>query len=379
MKLIDDFRDGDIGRALGLDIARRAAALGATAQAPLHLMEVCGGHTHALMRYGLPRLVGAGVRFVHGPGCPVCVLPRGKVDEAIAIAETPGVLFTCFGDALRAPGSTSSLGEAKSRGADVRAVYSPLDTLELARRNPNRRVVFFAIGFETTAPSTALTLMTAAARGVDNFSVFCCHVRIEPALRALLDGGAARIDAFIGPGHLSAVTGFDPYRFVAEEHGKPLVISGFEPIDLLQSTQMILSQLARGAATVENQYTRVVREEGSAPALAAMERAFVVRERFEWRGLGEVPRSGLAIAPEFASLDAERLFEVRRASGRRQSAEPKACACADILRGVCAPEDCKVFGTACTPSRPLGACMVSSEGACAAAYRYRASGAGGLA
>jgi hydrogenase expression/formation protein HypD len=290
----------------------------------------------------------------------------GRQDDAIAIAERPEVIFTTFGDMMRVPASKGSLLDAKARGADVRMVYSPLDALKIARENPDREVVFFAIGFETTAPSTAITLKRARAEGIRNFSAFCNHVTIIPAIRAILGSPDLRLDGFIGPGHVSTVIGLRPYRFIAEQHGKPVVVSGFEPLDVLQGVHMLLSQLADGRTEVENQYQRVVREEGNRLALAAIAETMELRTTFEWRGLGFISQSALQVRSEFADWDAEARFEV---PGVRV-ADPKACQCGEVLKGVIRPWECKVFGTACTPEHPIGTCMVSSEGACAAYFNY---------
>ncbi len=361
MRYVEEFRDPELGRVLAGEIA-------AAAQPGRHykLMEVCGGHTHSIYRYGIDELLPDNVELVHGPGCPVCVIPMGRVDDGIAIARNEEVIFTCFGDMLRVPGSELSLLEAKAEGADVRMVYSPLDALRLAKANPERQVVFFAIGFETTAPSTALTLMRAKAEGVTNFSVVCNHVTIVPPLRALLDSPDLRLDGFIGPGHVATVVGARPFEFIPADHGKPVVISGFEPLDVLQTVLMILSQLGDGRCEVENQYTRVVPYEGNLRALQVMSEVFELRPHFEWRGLGFISQSALRIADAYAELDAERRYPV---PGVRV-ADPKACQCGEVLKGVIKPWECKVFGTACTPEHAIGTCMVSPEGACAAYYNY---------
>jgi len=361
MKYVDEFRDPDLGRTLSREIL-------ATVEPGRHykVMEVCGGHTHAIYKYGLDDLLPDCVELVHGPGCPVCVIPMGRVDDAIAIAHQPGVIFTCFGDMVRVPGSQGSLLEAKARGADVRMVYSPLDALRIARANPDREVVFLAIGFETTAPSTALTLKRARAEGVENFSCICNHVTIVPPLRALLESPDLRLDGFIGPGHVSTVVGARPFQFIPSAYGKPIVVSGFEPLDVLQGVHMVLRQLAEGRCEVENQYSRVVPYEGNPRALAVMEEVFALRPHFEWRGLGFISQSGLRLSDAYADLDAEQRFAV---PGVRV-ADPKACQCGEVLKGVIKPWECKVFGTACTPERPIGTCMVSSEGACAAYYNF---------
>jgi hydrogenase expression/formation protein HypD len=361
MRFVDEYRDPDLARRL----AERIAATVEPGRR-YKLMEVCGGHTHSIYRHGVEDLLPDEVELVHGPGCPVCVIPMGRQDDAIAIAERPEVIFTTFGDMMRVPASSGSLLDAKARGADVRIVYSPLDALRIARQNPEREVVFFAIGFETTAPSTAVTLRRARAEGIANFSVFCNHVTIVPAIRAILDSPDLRLDGFIGPGHVSTVIGLRPYRFIAAEHGKPVVVSGFEPLDVLQGVYMTLCQLAEGRAEVENQYQRVVREEGNPAALAAIVETMELRTTFEWRGLGFISQSALKLRPEYLELDAESRFEL---PGVRV-ADPKACQCGEVLKGVIRPWECKVFGTSCTPEHPIGTCMVSSEGACAAYYNY---------
>jgi hydrogenase expression/formation protein HypD len=361
MRFVDEFRSGDIARRLAEQIAGLVEP-GRRYQ----FMEVCGGHTHTIYKHGVEDLLPPEVELVHGPGCPVCVIPMGRQDDALAIAERSEVIFTTFGDMMRVPSTRGSLLDAKARGADVRMVYSPLDALRIARENPDRHVAFFAIGFETTAPSTALTLLRARAEGLENFSLFVNHVTIVPAIKAILDSPDLRLDGFIGPGHVSTVIGTRPYRFIPAEHGKPVVVAGFEPLDILQAVYMILRQLREGRAQVENQYTRVVREEGNPRALAAIAQTMRLRTTFEWRGLGFISQSALELRPEFADWDAEARFAV---PGVRV-ADPKACQCGEVLKGVIKPWECKVFGTACTPERPIGTCMVSSEGACAAYYNY---------
>jgi hydrogenase expression/formation protein HypD len=361
VKFVDEYRDAELGRALSTEIA-------AAAEPGRHykVMEVCGGHTHAIYKYGIDDLLPSNVELVHGPGCPVCVIPMGRVDDGIALAREPGVIFTCFGDMLRVPGSSETLLDAKASGADVRMVYSPLDALRIARQNPDRQVVFFAIGFETTAPSTALTLKRAKAEGIPNFSVMCSHVTIVPPLKALLESPDLRLDGFVGPGHVATIVGARPFEFIPADYGKPVVISGFEPLDVLQSILWILRQIARGECTVENQYKRVVPQEGNIRALEVLADVFVLRPHFEWRGLGFISQSALAISDAYADLDAERRFSV---PGVRV-ADPKACQCGEVLKGVIKPWECKVFGTACTPEHAIGTCMVSPEGACAAYYNY---------
>jgi hydrogenase expression/formation protein HypD len=360
VRFVEEYRDRATASAL---LARIAALAG---DGRYKFMEVCGGHTHTIYRHGIEHMLPPGVELVHGPGCPVCVIPMGRIDDAIAVAATPGVTFTTFGDMMRVPGSRRNLLDAKARGADVRFVYSPLDALKLALDEPAREVVFFAVGFETTAPSTALTLLRAREAGVRNFSVFCNHVTIVPPIKAILDSPDLRLDGFIGPGHVSTVIGTRPYRFVPERYGKPFVVAGFEPLDILHAVAMLLSQLREGRCEVENQYRRVVREEGNPRALAAMAEVFELRPHFEWRGLGFISQSALRLRPEWADYDAERRFEI---PGVRV-ADPKACQCGEVLKGVLKPWECKVFGTACTPETPIGTCMVSSEGACAAYYNF---------
>jgi len=361
VRFVDEYRNGDVARRVVEEIAGLVEP-----GRQYKLMEVCGGHTHTIYKHGVENVLPPEVDLIHGPGCPVCVIPMGRVDDAIAIAERPNVVFTTFGDMLRVPGGNGSLLEAKARGADVRLVYSPLDALRIARENPELDIVFFAIGFETTTPSTALTLLRARAEGIRNFFVFANHVTIIPAIRAILTSPDLRLDGFIGPGHVSTVIGTRPYRFIAAEWGKPLVVAGFEPLDVLQSAYMILRQLAEGRCEVENQYTRVVREGGNQRALEAIAETMELRTTFEWRGLGFISQSALKLRPEFADWDAELRYDV---PGVRV-ADPKACQCGEVLKGVIKPWECKVFGTACTPERPIGTCMVSSEGACAAYYNY---------
>jgi hydrogenase expression/formation protein HypD len=367
MRYADEFRDPDKARALVAEIARLAAPLAAARRRPLQVMEVCGGHTHTIFRYGLKAMLPAdSIEFVHGPGCPVCVLPMGRVDDCLALARDPNIIFTTFGDAMRVPGSQGNLLQAKANGADVRMVYSPLDALQLARANPRREIVFFALGFETTMPSTALTVLQARREGVGNFSLFCNHITIIPTIKAILDSPELRIDGFLGPGHVSMVIGNRPYEFIAGHYRKPIVIAGFEPLDLLQSLWMLIRQLSEERCEVENQYTRIVPEQGNAPALAAVSEVFELREFFEWRGLGSIDHSGVRMRREFAAYDAERKFVVPNL----KIADPKSCQCGEVLKGVIKPHQCKVFGTACTPERPLGALMVSSEGACAAYHQF---------
>lgn len=366
MRFVDEFRDPALAAPLVRDLNELAARASAAKGRPLKIMEVCGGHTHAIFRFGLEAMLPDSVELVHGPGCPVCVLPTGCVDDAIAIAESPGVVLATFGDVMRVPGSTKSLLRAKAEGADVRVVYSPMDALAIARESPDRQVVFFAIGFETTAPSTALTVLEAARDGIENFSILCHHITVVPALRALLDAPRTEIDGFLGPGHVSVVIGLAPYAPVAEIYRKPLVVAGFEPLDVLAALRMVVAQVADGRAEIENQYARLVGPRGNPIAWSTVERVFAVTASREWRGLGEIPASGLELRDEHKRFDALLRFQV---PGRRVG-DHKACQCGEVLQGVTKPWECKVFGTACTPETPLGACMVSSEGACAAVFNY---------
>jgi hydrogenase expression/formation protein HypD len=361
MKYVDEFRDAAIiGQAA--DEIRRLASPGRH----YRLMEVCGGHTHAIYRFGLKDLLPPNIELIHGPGCPVCVLPMGRIDDGLALADQPNFVFTAFGDMMRVPGRDGSPLEHKARGKDVRVVYSPTDALKLAVNNPDKHVMFFAIGFETTAPSTALTLMRARQLGVKNFSVFCNHVTIIPAIRAILDSPDMRLDAFVGPGHVSTVIGCRPYEWIAQDQKKPIVVSGFEPVDMLQSVMMLLRQLRDGTSIVENQYKRVVPWEGNRAALRVMSEVFELRPYFEWRGLGFISQSALRLNEAYAAFDAERLFNV---AGVRVT-DPKAAQCGEVLKGVLKPVQCKLFGKECTPEKPVGALMVSSEGSCAAYYNY---------
>ncbi len=363
MKFADEFRDPAAARALVKSITELAGDAGAGAY---KFMEVCGGHTHTIYRHGLEHLLPPSIELVHGPGCPVCVIPMGPVDDAICLAGKPDVIFTTFGDMMRVPGSDGSLLEAKARGSDVRFVYSPLDALKIAVDNPGKQVVYFAVGFETTAPSTAVTLTRAKELGVPNFSVFCNHVTIVPPMKAILDSPDLRLDGFIGPGHVSTVVGNRPYRFVPEVYGKPIVVAGFEPLDILQSIYMLLAQIREGRCEVENQYSRVVRDEGNPAALALLAEVFELRPHFEWRGLGFISQSALKLNSGYAEFDAE----LRYSMPALRVADPKACQCGEVLKGVIKPWECKVFGTACTPETPIGTCMVSPEGACAAYYNF---------
>jgi hydrogenase expression/formation protein HypD len=368
MKYIDEFRDGRLAR----NIARNIVAEANPART-YNLMEFCGGHTHAISRYGIPDLLPDNVNMIHGPGCPVCVLPIGRIDNAIALARRPNVTLATYGDMLRVPGSNrTSLFQAKAEGADVRMVYSSSDALQIAEKEPDRVVVFFAIGFETTTPPTAVAIKQAQARGLDNFAVFCNHVLTPAAIASILDSPQVReletvaIDGFVGPAHVSTVVGSRPYEYFAEEYQRPVVIAGFEPLDVLQAILMLIRQLNEGRAEVENEFKRAVTRDGNRKAQRLVADVFELRRAFEWRGLGRVPYSALRIKPDYAAYDAEVRFDVQPID----AADHKACECGSIVRGVKRPQDCKLFGTACTPDHPIGSCMVSSEGACAAHYTY---------
>lgn len=368
MKYINEFRDGAIARKIADRLAQEARP-----DRHYSFMEFCGGHTHAISRYGVAGLLPVNVTMVHGPGCPVCVLPIGRIDMAIALALEHGAIVCTYGDTMRVPASGSlSLVRAKARGGDIRMVYSAADALAIARANPQREVVFFAIGFETTTPPTALVVRDAERAGLQNFSVLCCHVLTPAAITHILESpevrqyGTVPIDGFVGPAHVSIVIGSAPYEGFAQAYAKPVVIAGFEPLDVMQAVLMLVRQVNEGRAVVENEFTRAVTRSGNANAQALMDEVFEQRESFEWRGLGEVPASALRLRPRYASFDAEQRFGL----GYQPVADNKACECGAILRGVKKPQDCKIFGTVCTPENPVGSCMVSSEGACAAHYSY---------
>jgi len=368
MKYVDEFRDGALARTIAAKVAC-AVEPGRS----YNFMEFCGGHTHAISRYGVIDLLPQNVRMVHGPGCPVCVLPIGRIDNAIELASRPEVILCTYADTMRVPASGYlSLMKAKAHGMDVRMVYSAADALRIARQNPARTVVFFAIGFETTTPPTALAILQADREGLANFLVFCNHVLTPAAIANILESpqvrgiGTVPLDGFVGPAHVSCVIGSQPYEYFAEEYGKPVVIAGFEPLDVMQAVLMLVRQVNDGRAEVENEFTRAVTREGNTRAKELVAEVFELRRSFEWRGLGEVPYSALRIKPKYARFDAERRFGIEY----RSVPDNKACECGTILRGAKEPRDCKVFGTVCTPESPLGSCMVSSEGACAAYYTY---------
>ncbi len=363
MKYIDAFRDGKLAEAIAAKIARETQA-----GHSYRLMEFCGGHTHAISRYGIADLLPPGVQMIHGPGCPVCVLPIGRIDHAIRLALEHDVLLCTYGDCLRVPASDGlSLLKAKARGADVRMVYSTTDALQLAQANPDKQVVFFAIGFETTTPPTAVAIQQAQALGLKNFTVICNHVLTPAAMHAILaNEGGKRLHGFVGPAHVSTVIGSQPYEPFASDYGKPVVIAGFEPLDVMQAILMLIRQINEGRAEVENEFTRAVTPDGNRKAQAIMQEVFELRDAFEWRGLGVIPNSALKLRPVYAEFDAEQRFGLEYHS----VPDHKACECGAILRGEKRPQECKIFGTACTPDNPIGSCMVSSEGACAAHYTY---------
>lgn len=362
MKHVDEYRDGELARG----VARRIAAE-AQKDRQYRFMEFCGGHTHAISRYGVEDLLPENIRMIHGPGCPVCVLPMGRIDDAIRLARRKEITLCTYADLMRVPGSKgSSLLKAKAEGADIRMVYSTLDAIAIAEKEPDRQVVFLAIGFETTTPPTALAIRLAQKKGLRNFTIFCNHVLTPSAMQAILESGSVEIEGFVGPAHVSTVIGMTPYRRFATQYRKPVVIAGFEPLDVIQAVLMLVRQINEGRAEIENEYRRAVSEEGNVKALAEVDDIFELRESFEWRGLGEIPQSALRLRDAYAEFDAERRFEVVT----QQVRDNPACECGDILRGVKRPQDCKLFGVACTPETPMGACMVSSEGSCAAHWAY---------
>jgi hydrogenase expression/formation protein HypD len=358
MRHVDEYRDPTAVRTVTRQIAD-------TVTRPWTLMEVCGGQTHSILKFGLDELLPAALSLVHGPGCPVCVTPLALIDRAVAIASRPEVMFCSFGDMLRVPGSETDLLKVKARGGDVRIVYSPLDALTLARQHPQKKVVFFAVGFETTAPANAMAVSRAAVEGLENFSVLVAHVLVPPALEALLSSDGVAIQGLLAPGHVCAVTGYRDYEPLAERYHVPIVVTGFEPLDLLKGVLATVAQLERGEHRVENQYARAVVREGNAQAMKVIEDVFEVSDR-SWRGVGEIPRSGYSLAPKYARFDAEQVFDV----GGLEAEEPEECLSGLVLQGRLRPNECPEFGTRCTPEHPLGATMVSSEGACAAYFHY---------
>ncbi|MDA5535684.1 hydrogenase formation protein HypD [Yersinia mollaretii] len=367
MRYVDEFRDPALVSALLSRIEHLLPQLPDQSRLPLQIMEVCGGHTHAIFKFGLDQLLPDGLEFVHGPGCPVCVLPMGRIDSCLEIAAHPEVIFCTYGDAMRVPGRNGSMLDAKRRGADIRVVYSPLDALTLAQHNPTREVVFFGLGFETTMPASALTLQQAKRLGLTNFSLFCQHITIIPTLRSLLQQPDVRIDGFLAPGHVSMVIGTSPYDFICDQFNKPLVVTGFEPLDILQGLVMLLEQMVSGRCAVENQYRRIVPDSGNLLAQQALAEVFTAKASSEWRGLGEIADSGVQLSPAYQAFDAELRFNPQQ---QRVADDPRS-RCGDVLTGRCKPGQCPLFGGECTPENAFGALMVSSEGACSAYYLYR--------
>lgn len=359
MKYLDEYRDGALAQQLARELHRVATR-------PWTIMEVCGGQTHAIVKFGIDELLPKQVTLIHGPGCPVCVTPLEMIDKALAIANRPGVIFTSFGDMLRVPGSTTDLLSVKAQGGDVRIVYSPLDAVKLAAANPTKEVVFFGVGFETTAPATAMAVFQAAQQGLKNFSMLVSHVLVPPAIAALMASPNCKVQGFLAAGHVCAVMGYEEYPPLAAKYHVPIVVTGFEPLDILHGILMTVLQLESGRAEVENQYARAVRQEGNRPAQELVRQVFQIVPR-KWRGVGEIPHSGLGLRPEYAAFDAERKFHL---TALRVN-EPADCLSGLVLQGQIKPHECPAFGARCTPEHPLGATMVSSEGACAAYYRYR--------
>ncbi len=359
MRFVDEYRDPAAA-------ARIAHAIADTVTQPWTIMEICGGQTHAIVKFGIDELLPANITLVHGPGCPVCVTPVEKLDRAVAIASQPGVIFCSFGDMLRVPGTHKDLQTAKAQGADVRIVYSPMDALRIAQENPQQQVVFFAVGFETTAPANAMAVYQAAQLGLRNFTILVSHVLVPPAVEAILSSPNNRVQALLAAGHVCTVMGTTQYLPIARKYHVPIVVTGFEPVDILEGIYLAVCQLEEGRAEVENQYSRSVRPEGNTAAQALVAKVFEVTER-KWRGIGEIPQSGLGLRPEYWDFDAERRFHV----DGHDVQESSECIAGDVLRGLRKPKECPAFGTRCTPEHPLGAPMVSSEGACAAYYRYR--------
>ena len=359
MKYIDEYRDADL-------VKKTAAEIGRIVTQPWTIMEICGGQTHAIMHFGLDQLLPPEIELVHGPGCPVCVTPLEQIDKGLAIASRPDVIFTSYGDMLRVPGSERDLFSVRAGGGDVRVVYSPLDAVKIAQQNPDKQVVFFAIGFETPAPANAMSVVQAKALGLSNYSVLVSHVRVPPAMHAILSSPANRVQSFLAAGHVNAVMGYWEYPSIAEQYSTPIVVTGFEPLDILQGILMTVQQLEEGRAEVQNGYPRAVTFEGNKPAQAVINQVFCECDR-KWRGIGTIPNSGWCLTPEFKSFDAENRFDVQQI----QSEESPLCIAGLILQGLRKPDECPAFGKECTPEHPLGATMVSNEGACAAYYRYR--------
>jgi hydrogenase expression/formation protein HypD len=359
MKYLDEYRDGELAQKIAREVHRVTTR-------PWNIMEVCGGQTHAIVKFGIDELLPGPITLIHGPGCPVCVTPLEMIDKALEIAARPNVIFTSFGDMLRVPGSTTDLLSVKAGGGDVRMVYSPLDAVKVAEQNPGREVVFFGVGFETTAPATAMAIYQAAQKQLKHFSMLISHVLVPPAMEALLSSPNCKVQGFLAAGHVCTVMGFEEYFPIAAKYHVPIVVTGFEPLDILQGVLMVVQQLESGRAEVENQYARSVRREGNPPAQKLIREVFRVIPR-KWRGIGEIPQSGLGLREAYAAFDAEKKFGV----AEHHVEEPAECISGLVLQGLKKPQECSAFGTKCTPEHPLGATMVSSEGACAAYYRYR--------
>ena len=366
MKYLSEFRDPVLADKL-LNEIKIDINLLKYSERKIRMMEVCGGHTHTIFKYGLEQLLPKEIELIHGPGCPVCVLPINKVDECVELAEEKQVILTTFGDAIRVPGSKKSLLQAKAEGADIRIVYSPMDALDIAVKNPGKDVVFFALGFETTMPSTALTVQEAKKQDVLNFSILCNHITIPQTLKALLDTDNLNLDAFIGPGHVNMIIGTEVYGFIVNQYKKPIVVSGFEPLDILQSISMLIKQLLENRCEIENQYKRVVSKKGNIIAQEAINNVYQIKEYSEWRGLGLIPESGVMLRNEYELYDAEKKYDLKTVN----TPDPEKCQCGEVLQGFIKPYECKLFGKECTPHNPIGALMVSSEGSCAAYYNYK--------
>ncbi|KFZ38486.1 hypothetical protein HR45_03395 [Shewanella mangrovi] len=363
-QLYDGFRDPDTIN----ELARQIKHLASQLTEPVYMMEVCGGHTHTIMKYGLPQLLPDNIHFIHGPGCPVCIMPKERIDQAAALASIDDVILVTLGDMIRVPGSQGSLAQFRAKGCDIRPVYQPLDALKIAQENPAKTVVFFAIGFETSTPMTAVLLEQAEKLGLDNLLFHINHVLVPPAIDAVMADPDTKVNAFIGPSHVSVITGSKIYQPTVDKYATPVVISGFEPVDVMQSILAIVKQKVAGRSELENQYQRAVSEQGNLVAQQKVDHFFEVRDSFRWRGLGPIPQSSLKLRAQYAHRDAEIRFAERLPV--KEIDDHKACQCGDILRGKANPKDCKVFGRGCTPQTPLGSCMVSSEGACNAYYRY---------
>jgi len=366
MDFVDEFRDPELAKSIIANIKDVVEQMPEEMK-PLQIMEVCGGHTHTLFKYGILQLLPDSIEFVHGPGCPVCVLPKSRLDQCVAIAEQPDTILCTFGDAMRVPGTNGSLFDARARGCDVRMVYSPMDALLLAQKNPDKQVVFFGLGFETTMPATAMTLQQAKNQNITNFKLFCQHITLMPTLMALLNQDDVRIDGFLLPGHLSMIIGTKPYQPLVDQFGKSCVVTGFEPLDMLQALLMLVKQLKDKRCEIENQYSRVVVDQGNTNALSAMEEVFEIKDASEWRGLGMIEGSGIKLSQQYLDFDAERHFKPQA----HTALDPEGSRCGEVLAGRCKPIDCPLFGKQCTPETAIGALMVSSEGACAAYYNYR--------